>query len=1068
MIIKKFQEIVDKIPENIAINSGEKLITYKELNTYSNQVANALNAFDKEGAKDSWHQRVALLFGHGADMIPGVIGTLKANKTYIPMETTYPENRLVYMLKNSESGLLLTNKVNFPLAKRLVNQVQKEIAILNIDYIYDQHPDIEVEREALADSPAYILYTSGSTGHPKGVIQNHGNVLYFIRHWIQRFSVTESDRMTLLSAFSHDAAVPDIFAGLLSGACIYPYDIKAASSTYELYTILKKEKITIWHSVPSLFRFFANTLTVKDYFEDIRWVLLGGESLRAHDLELFRSYFPGARLGNIYGQSESTLTSVCTISPQDTFDDVSIGEPLEETSILLVDEDGEIIEDMGIGEIVIASDHTAPGYWQDKETTQIVFTRDDELGRLYWTGDLGRLNANGSIKMVGRKDYQVKIRGFRVETGEIETLLVRHRYVEEAVVSAKEDEKGDNYLCAYIVTNDIVSAPKLRDYLSQELPDYMIPRFFIPLETMPVTPNGKIDRKQLPEPQDILTTELEYEPPSNETEKKLTAIWQEVLEVEKVGIHDSFFELGGHSLLVIAIISKIYLEFHVELQLNDVFNNPTIKELARLIQQLQETSPQATFSPIQPTEEKEFYPLSSPQKRLYIIQQIELTSIAYNLPMVLTLEKTINIKKIENTIKKLIQRHESLKTSFHMISNQPIQRIHRQVDFKIENYSPGPGDQDTGSARQTPGTRPYAGIIQRFIRPFHLDRAPLLRAGMLKTREGNYLIMFDMHHIIADGISQEILVRDFFRIYRGEEITPITFQYKDYTQWQNLESQQKIMENQQNYWKKHFEGEIPLLKLPIDYKRSEKPAIKGSRLSFRIKKEWVNSIKQLMSETDTTLYMILLAMYNLLLSIYTRQQDIIIGTPIAGRRDQGLNDTVGMFVNMLPMRNQPQPAKTLREFINEVKTNSINAFENQDYPFDELVEILEIPRDLSRQPLVETVFTLENTYRPRNLENQQSRENAGDSIYYPFEFNATMFDLTLDALEEGESILMWWTYATELFKHSTIEKLKQHYMEILDQVVKNIDIKLKDIKISHQLVTAESNPLQTEQGDFGF
>jgi hypothetical protein len=487
--------------------------------------------------------------------------------------------------------------------------------------------------------------------------------------------------------------------------------------------------------------------------------------------------------------------------------------------------------------------------------------------------------------------------------------------------------------------------------------------------------------------------------------------------------------------------------------LEQIVNKVKKEQKEDIIQFLRTIHTQQEYAFIQPVEKKEYYPLSSAQKRLLFLQQYEHNSTFYNLPYVITWREEISSGKLEGTFRRLISRYESLRTSFHMINNQPVQKIHRQVDFKIEYYRPGP--------------MPYADIIQRFIRPFHLDQAPLLRVGVINTQEGNAIFMLDMHHIIADGISQELLKRDFFLIYIGKKLPALSLQYKDYVQWQNSESQQKIMKSQQSYWLKQFEGEIPLLNLPIDYKRSDKPAGQGKRLGFRIEKELVGRIKQLMSETHTTLYIILLAVYNILLSIYTRQQDIIIGSPVAGRRDERLGNIVGMFVNMLPMRNQPQPTKSFREFLNVVKTNSLNAFENQDYPFDELVEILGIPRDLNRQPLVETVFTLQNTSRPIDPESPQPPKKNYDIKPYPFESNAAMFDLTLDALEE-ESILMWWSYAAELFKTSTIEKLKKHYIEILEQVLEKIDIKLKDIKISHQLVTAESNPLQTEQGDFGF
>ncbi|MFC2146408.1 condensation domain-containing protein, partial [Acidobacteriota bacterium] len=411
------------------------------------------------------------------------------------------------------------------------------------------------------------------------------------------------------------------------------------------------------------------------------------------------------------------------------------------------------------------------------------------------------------------------------------------------------------------------------------------------------------------------------------------------------------------------------------------------------------------------------------------------------------------------------------RTSFEAIGGEPVQKIHdyKEVEFKIEYY-------DINNREEK---KPQS-IIKTFIRPFDLSRAPLLRVGLIHTprplrgnpsQEGSfkdkYIMMFDMHHIITDGISQQVLTSEFVLLYTGRALSPLKLQYKDYSEWQNSEEQQKVTKTREMYWLKQFQGEVPLLDLPTDYTRPGRLTTVGKRLPFRLEKELVHKLRPLLSETETTLFMLLLAAYYVLLFIYTRQEDIIVGSPVGGRRHDNLQNIVGMFVNMLTIRNQPQSHKTFKEFLNEVKINSLNAFENQEYQFEELVDNLNIHRDLSRRPLVETVFTLQSTFNPGRSK-YRHQENGLKVKPYPYEVGNVKFDLTLDAVEVKDSIEMWWTYAVELFKSTTIDKFKDHYIEILEQAAANITVKIKDIKVSHNLVSAGSNPLQTDRGDFGF
>jgi len=1050
MIIKKFEEIVGRFPGKTALKTSSKSLTYAELNFNANRVAQAITRIDKEAdagaGVDVKKQQAALLFDYDITMIVGLLGALKANKTYVPLDFSYPGKRLLFILENSETYLILTDNRNLPLAQELSDHADAKISVLNIDAIGDEIPGTPIDREAGAsgERTAYILYTSGSTGKPKGVFQIHRNVLYYARNWINRFSITEADRMSLLTAFTHDGAIPDIFSALLSGACLYPYSMKENGRVEKLSLLLANEKITIWHSTPSLFRYFTGALTGKDHFPDVRLVLLGGEPLRAHDLELHKTSFGDAFLVNVYGQTESTVSSLCVIDPQNTFDDVSLGEPPDETKIFLMDEDGDMVEEMGGGEIVVACDYVAPGYWKDKENSEKVFLHDEHRGRLYRTGDMGRFTARGSIKMTGRKDSQVKIRGFRIELGDIETALLQHYAVAEAIVGARPDENNDNYLCAYIVSSQAISSEDLRDYLCSELPDYMMPRYFIFLEKMPVTSSGKIDRQRLPEPGKVLDSRAAYVAPANEIEEKVAAIWQEVLKVEKIGVNDNFTELGGHSLLVMSIISKMHRELNVELQLTDVFDNPTIKELSRLVMK----SKQTIFSAIEPVEEREYYLLSSAQKRLYILQRMNPDNTAYNMPETIPLPAGYDWKKIEGAFKRLIKRHESLRTSFHMVNDTPVQRIHEHVEFEIEYYNE--------AAKNAKGREEGKGdpLWSPFIRPFDLSQAPLLRAGVMQVEENTHLLMVDMHHIISDGVSHDILSNDFQAfLYDEKELPPLRLQYKDFSVWQNSEREKETHNRQEEYWLMEFAGELPVLDLPIDYPRPVMKSFEGSRVNFEISAEETQDLNAVAFTGGATLFMVLAAVFNILLSKLSGQEEIIIGTPIAGRRHADLGKIIGMFVNTLALRNYPAGYRAFREFLGDVKEKLLMVFENREYPFEELVDKLSVKRDTGRNPLFDIMFVSQNTNTYSASPGKETEFEAGWSVQldFPKKYEnidrKVKFDLTLIAMERNQGLFLIFQYCTKLFKKETIERFIIYFKKIVSVVVKEPDIRINDIEI---------------------
>jgi amino acid adenylation domain-containing protein len=582
MLIERFEEQVKTRPDKVAVKSGKSTLTYGFLNQCANHLAAALPGLYEK------HCLAALLLGHDESMIVGILGILKAGGVYIPFDPTYPEERLLYMLGDSKARLIITNKENIDFASRLKERISTPISILDLDEMDFNQPVKDVNLPVKPREAAYILYTSGSTGKPRGVIQTRQNICYYIENWRKRFSLSISDRLALLAPFCHDGSVPDIYGALLNGASLYPFDIKRATHTHNPGQWLTREQITTWHSVPTLFRYFVNTLdklAEEEFFPHLRLVVLGGEPVRNHDIMMFEKHFPGAAFANIYGQTESTVSSIWLKAGSEESPSVFIGEPVGQTEILIVDEQGNEMDTMEIGEIVLGSAFLSPGYLNDSEATRRVFMTDEEFGRLYWTGDQGRQLPDGNIEIMGRKDFQVKIRGFRIELGEIESMLMQHPHIREAVVKpgGPTEESEDNYLCAYFVSHREFQVSELREYLAGKLPGYMIPAYFLQVDNMPLTTTGKIDRKALDALGKKVTTGVQYTAPSTEAEKMLVNIWQEVLGVDRVGVHDNFFDLGGNSMKVIRMHNRLKEDLNLNIPAVMLYQHMTVSTFARYL-----------------------------------------------------------------------------------------------------------------------------------------------------------------------------------------------------------------------------------------------------------------------------------------------------------------------------------------------------------------------------------------------------------------------------------------------------------------------------------------------------
>ncbi|MDQ1353207.1 MAG: hypothetical protein QG657_3513, partial [Acidobacteriota bacterium] len=1010
-----FEEQASRTPDSVGL-VGPVGLTYRQLNEQSDRLAGLL--IEKGVLPDTI---VGIMMERSVEMIIGIIGILKSGGAYLPIDPDYPHERIDYMLKDSATKLLVNEKFfrGFRAPRR-----GEPIKVLQ-------------KSPPLSLNLAYIIYTSGTTGRPKGSLIEHRNVVRLLFNDKFQFDFTARDVWTLFHSFCFDFSVWEIYGALLYGGKLHIVSKMKARDTAEFLGLLNRETVTVLNQTPSAFYNLLNeALTGREKKLYLKYVIFGGEALNPLKLKDFAVQYPQTMLINMFGITETTVhVTYKEITGKDMQLSIgNIGKPIPTLSLYILNRYLEPVPPGVTGELCIGGKGVCRGYLNRVELTKVKFIENPyKKGEpLYRSGDVGRFLVNGDIDYLGRIDHQVKIRGFRIELGEIEHRLLKYPGIKEAVVLAQEEE--DKYLCAYIVSIDENVIPGLREYLSKELPDYMIPSYFVPLEKIPLTPNGKINRKALPKPG--LKASAGYMAPRDEIETKLVDLWAEVLDSQvhaSIGIDDDFFQLGGHSLKATILASKIHKEFEVRVPLVEIFKAPTIKELAKYIK---EKNKELHIS-MEPAEEKEYYDLSPAQKRLYILQQLVSNNTSYNVPLVMPLAESVEKEKLEAVIKKLIERHESLRTSFITVNEIPVQRIYREVDFSIETY-------------EVTGTADANSLISRFTKPFNLDEAPLLRVVLATSTStpnvdsSRRFLFIDMHHIITDGTSQGILDKEFHALLKEESLSPLRFrlQYKDYAEWYNRLLRQGFISRQESYWLKEFPDELPLLDIPTDYPRPTVQSIEGNTVSFNFDIRETALLKAIAKQEEMTPYMALMAIFNILLAKLSGQEDIIIGTPIAARRHADLQNVIGMIVNTLSMRNFPSGDKVLKNFLQEVRLRTLEAYENQEYPFEVLVDKITIARDAGRNPVFDVMFNLLNQadYQVDVFE----KHEQGPYVHI---IGTSKFDMNLTAIEMGERFYFTLEYSTHLFKPGRIERIIGYYKNILQVLSHDTELKIAQIEI---------------------
>lgn len=1028
--VQEVERQAARTPDAAAIQFGAETVTYAELNERANRLAHSLRA------KGVGPERiVALMASRSPLLIVAILGVLKAGGAYVAIDPAYPKERIDWMLEDCGETLLLTERAYGGVVTSAIAEWYLDDSEL---YAADRGNPELIHRP---DHLAYVLYTSGSTGRPKGVMIEHRGLAHFISGFRNRIPFEKGQSILAMASVSFDIFVVENLLPLTLGMRIVLASEAECNDATLLQGLINAHGVDVVQITPSRFKWWMNQRGETDGLQKLHILMIGAEPLTADVLSRLRAA-TGARLFNLYGPTETTVwTSIREVTEGE---DITIGTPIAGSVMMVLDE-GLKLQPPGVtGEICIGGPGVGRGYLSHPEWDVAFVPNPYAPGeRMYRTGDLGRRLENGEYAYAGRRDFQVKIRGHRIEIAEIEQLLLRHELVKETVVTAFMEEDGEYALCAYVVMQNATAtdvepeggAPSdkltayLREYLGDKLPSYMIPAFMVVLDAIPLTPTGKIDRRALPKPGPADAGTREIVPFSTDTERKLAEIWKELLGTDTISAKDSFFDLGGHSLKAASMVSRIAERFGIEVPLRDIFMNPKLDALAAHL----DTSGTAVAARIPKQPDHEHYPMSRAQRRQFMMGLISGEATMYHVPFAVHMQGKLDVERLEEAFLAMMRRHESLRTTFHHEEDEFRQRVHEKPVFTLERNA---RLRMTASKLLAEGgdEELFGGIsvlMERFIRPFDLGSLPLFRAGLISLGEERHLLLLDVHHIITDGVSVSVLLQELTTLYGGGELPELDIQYRDYTVWQEERIGSEVYMEHERYWLEAFEGELPTLELKTALPRPELQNFEGSLINFRLDEELTLKIKAFARERGTTLYTVLLGGYSLLLSKWSGVEDIIIGTPVAGRNHVQLEGLLGMFVNTVAIRSFPESYRTVGDYLSELHEDVLRALEHQDYPFEDLVQKLGIEQDRSRNPLFDTMFILQNIDRVAY--------RSGGIEFDPKEFDpgVSKFDLTLEAVERDGRIGFTLEYATSLFSEETARTLADDYMAIMRALVED-------------------------------
>jgi amino acid adenylation domain-containing protein len=1045
-----FEEQVEQTPDAVAVVFEDEQLTYRELNARANQLAHYLH---KLGVGPE--VLVGICVERSLFMLIGLLGILKAAGAYVPLDPNYPKERLAFMLEDAQVSVLLTQQT----LVELLSQHSARVVYLDTDdFSVGEGVDNPICK-AQSSNLAYVLYTSGSTGNPKGVAIEHRSTVALLSWATAVFSREQLAGVLASTSFCFDISVFELFVPLSCGGKVI-----LAENALHLSSLPAAGEVTLVNTVPSA---IAELVRAKGIPDGVCTVNLAGEALPQRVVELLYQQETIQEVFNLYGPSEDTVYSTYALVRRDGQKAPPIGRPIANTQVYILDAYQQPVPIGLPGELHLGGAGLARGYLNRPELTQEKFIPHPfdnskfkiQNSKLYKTGDLVRYLPDGNIEFLGRIDHQVKFRGNRIELGEIESVLGQHPDVREVVVRAREDVPGDKRLFAYVVANQeqANTSRELRRFLKDKLPDYMMPSAFVLLNKLPRTPNGKVNRRALPVP-DNVRPELEetFVAPRTPVEDLMGGIFAEVLGLDKVGVQDNFFELGGHSLLATQVISRLRDAFSVELSLYSLFEAPTISRLGEKIEVARREGLGLQAPPILPRTQHENLPLSFAQQRLWFLDQLVPDAAIYNIPLAYRVTGELNVGALEQSLVEIVRRHEALRTTFAAVDGQPIQVIAPKIELTLPVV-------DLGEIAETKRAKEVQRLVtQEAQQPFDLTTGPLLRLQLLRLDDTEHVLLLTMHHIVSDGWSLGVLMRELAVLYEGfsngkpTSLPELPIHYADFALWQREWFSGDVLESQLAYWKQQLGGELPVLELPTDRPRPPVQTYRGARQSFELSKDLREALKALSRQEGVTLFMTLLAAFKVLLYRYTGQENVIVGSPIANRNRAEIEGLIGFFVNTLVLRSDLSRNPSFRELLGRVREVALGAYAHQDMPFERLVEELQPERDMSYNALFQVMFVLQNSP-------MSDWEFSGLALSpLEVESKTAKFDLSLSLTETEQGLVGAFGYNTDLFDEATIVRMVGHLRTLLEGVVVEPDKRICELPI---LTEAERYQLLVEWND---
>ncbi|MFN6483332.1 MULTISPECIES: non-ribosomal peptide synthetase [unclassified Nostoc] len=1068
-IAQLFAEQVKRTPDTVAVSFQSQQLTYRELNCQANQLAHHLQNL---GVKPE--VRVGICVERSLAMVVGILAILKAGGAYVPLDPRSPQERLSYMLSDSQASVLLTD------SSISLSQPSLTVVCLDKSEIFCHNSQENPASEVTPDNLAYVMYTSGSTGKPKGVAMSHRSLANLL-HWQMGESAVNFAKTLQFASISFDVSFQEIFSTLCSGGTLVLITAEIQKDGFALLQLIAQENIERLFLPFVALQQLAHAASITQiYPASLRQIITAGEQLQiTPDLVKFFEQLPGCTLQNQYGPTESHVVTSFTLQ-----DSVSnwpqlppIGRAIANTQIYILDRNLQPLPIGVPGELYIGGVAIARSYINSPELTAEKFIAKDG-SRLYKTGDRARYLPDGNIEFLGRIDNQVKVRGFRIELGEIETVLAAHPQVREAVVIAREDQLGNKRLVAYIVPKQHLDTSELLCYLKQKLPEYMLPSAFVKLlDALPLTPSGKTDRRALPEPTSRETRNVSTDsiPPRTATEDVIAGIWSDVLELEQVGIHDNFFALGGHSLSAMQVIARLRETFKMELPISWLFDYPTIVELDRQISEYRQKeageggsrgageqgrnnhSFLSPFSPLPycqndftlslkpvPRNTKEL-PISLTQLEFWILAQLNPGIPVYNIALAYRLTGLLNVNALVQSLVEIVRRHEALRTTFTITDKQVVQKIIQEpiLPFSVIDLR-----------KLSESKTERKALAQRFVteeknQPFDLEQSPLLRIKLLRLSDAEHLLIVTIHHLVFDGWSVGVFLQELTKLYAAfyhgqpSPLPDLPIQYADFAHWQQQWVARPAFVSELDYWKQQLSNSTLLLELPSNRPRLPLRTFQGASQTFIISKSLTNALKHLSQQHNVTLFVTLLTAFKIVLFYYTGQSDIIVGAPFANRQQVKTKELIGCFINTLPIRTYLGGDPSLSELLYQVRGCFLAACDRQQIPFVKLVEVLQPKREPSHSLLYQVMF---NFLPPSDLK-------LTNLTVYPWsiETNTAEFDwdIYLQQTTLG-SIEGKWCYKIDLFDTTTISRVVTQFLVLLELLINNPECRLSDLGLLFQ------------------